>query len=180
MQTFREWLNINQSDDTIKITQWKDYLNEQFVIESFDSSHKIIKVERGNPDFHYFNIDSHEFKIFVEKDTADSTNLHIGFEYKDPIKGWVIDRIYDILNAKNILGLFGTIYLVLKSYNFNAVMFCSHEDKKFRTYVRLMSKLAKEFNVKHVSNNGECIFMFDAEYVPDFKCSYKCKKNKYK
>ena len=121
----------------------REYLNEQFVIESLDTTHKIVRIQKGNPDFYYFNIDENEFRVFVEKSEDSELDLHIGFEYYNPNKGWMISGIQDILSAKNVLGIFGTVFMVLKTYKFNSVMFCSNEPKKFRTYLRLMDRLSK-------------------------------------
>lgn len=161
-----------------KELSFRKYLNEQFIIESLDTSHKIIKTVKGNPDLYYFKINENEFRVFIEKDIDNELNLHIGFEYNDPSKGYVMNNIYDILTATNVLGIFGTVYNILKTYKFNAVMFCSNESKKFRTYIRLMQRLVKELNIKNVSHNDVCIFAFDANHVPEFKCSYKCSKLK--
>ena len=157
-------------------TEFREFLNESFIIESFDTSHIISKVEKGNPDFYYFSIDDKEFRIFVEKAEDDNKSLHIGFEYLIPDKGWTIYGIHNTLSAKEILGIFGTIYNVLQKYKFNALMFCSSEHKKFRTYVRLATRLANSLNIKEVTHNNECIFLFNVDH--NLKPKFKYKSNK--
>lgn len=136
-------------------------LNEQFVTESFNTSLDIIKTENGNPDLYYIKIDENLYRIFVEKAQDSSISLHIGFEYKSE-NGWVINGTFNKLDTKAVLGLFGTILKVLKRYKFDALMFCSREPKKFRTYVRMMDRISKEFNL-NTSHNDECIFAFKEE-----------------
>lgn len=158
------------------IVEFREFLNESFITEAFDTSHIISKVEKGNPDFHYFSIDDKEFRIFVERAENDNKSLHIGFEYLIPVKGWTIHGIHNNLSAKEILGVFGTIYNVLQKYKFSDLMFCSSEHKKFRTYLRLATRLATYLNVKEVTHNNECIFLFNVDTNNKPKFKYKSNK----
>ena len=153
--------------------QFLIHMNEQFVIESFDTSYEITKIIKGNPDFYLINIDDKEYRIFIEKSEDDIKSLHIGFEYNHPSKGWTTEGLYGNLSAKEILGLFGSILKVLKTYRFNNIMFCTNEQKKFRTYIRMMTKLCKEFNFESTSHNDQCIFGFNGNNKPDVKFKYK-------
>lgn len=159
--------------DFLRYRGYIKYLNDKFIIESFDSSLDIVKVQKGNPDFYYVEIDKNQFRIFIEKADRD---LCVGFEYFDPKKGFVTSNVYDILDTKEILSLFGTILKILKTYKVNSVMFCSDESKKFRVYLKLMTKLDKELNFKYTSHDDKCIYGFNSEYRPKIKFKYKEKK----
>lgn len=150
------------------ILSYREFINEQFVTESFDSSHKIIKIEKGNPDLYYINIDENKYRIFIEKAQDSKTDLHIGFEYLNG-KNYEIKGIHNILKPKDILGLFGTILVILKKYEMTSIMFCTKETKKFRTYLRMMERLVQELNIKKLQHNDECIFGFDIDYKHNFK-----------
>ena len=149
------------------ILTFREFINEQFVTEAFDTTHKIIKTEKGNPDFYYIDIGENKFRIFIEKAQDSKTDLHIGFEYLNG-NNWEIRGIHNILKAKEILGLFGTILVILKKYEMTSLMFCTKETKKFRTYLRMMERLVQELNIKNLQHNDECIFGFNIEYKPKF------------
>lgn len=173
--TFREWLINDKTKNEQKHKEYKDFLNSQFVIESFDTTHEINNVQLGDPDFHYFKIDYSDFRIFVEKAKDNKKHLHIGFEYRDPYIGWTTKGIYDELSTKNVLAVFGTVYKVLKGYDFSGVAFCSNEPKKFRIYIRMMDRLAKDLNLKNVSHDDVYIWAFNDEEIVQTTKNHKFK-----
>ena len=169
-----------------KFREYLESMNNSFVIEAFDTSYKINKKEKINAGgnittLYYIDINSKKYRVFVEesKDEIEdkpNINLHIGFEYYDEVtKDFTIKGLHTVLGTKEVLGLFGTVLKILKTIAFDNIMVCSGESKKFRLYLRMVERLAKEFNIKNVTHNDECIFMFNSDYKPSFKFKYKIK-----
>ena len=66
MKSFKEFLGINIIPKEDFLKRMPENFRER-VIESFDSSYDIIKSEYGEFDYHYFNVNSKKYRIFIEK-----------------------------------------------------------------------------------------------------------------
>jgi len=173
------WKNKKTGEIYEKIKDTKSGLEIQF--ESFDTSYNIQKIEKGNPDFYYTDINGKIYRIFVEKVNHDGIHLHIGFERKIQSK-WTTEGITNDLSTKEIMGLFGTVIKLVKSMRFNSITFGSHDVKKSRIYQSIFNKMIHEFNLKnpYVSYDDYSVSIYtDEPYTGDFKYKWKKDKNMF-
>ena len=147
----------------------KPFINP-FIIESLDSFYPILKTEKDqNIIKHYVNIGEEQYFIFIETIKEEGIHLHIGFEWFNGVK-YTTEGVHNKLNNKEVLGLFGTIYKIIKSLKFNSISVKTRDLGKYGLYTRLMSKLAKEINFISYSSNDEYIFIYDEEgHIPSKK-----------
>lgn len=163
MQKFREWLikraNLIESQ---KIQGIKDSFN---IYESFNSHYEINKIYKNdsvNMAFYEFYIGNRKYRIFIE---FFNNNIHIGFEKEDEffMNKWYIEGIDNELKNGEIQKLFGTIiYVVKELYNqkYDNIQIQTNEDKKFRTYLRIIQQISKTLLPDSViSHNDKFIFI---------------------
>ena len=183
MQTFREWLReANTLTTDEKVQDIKESFN---VYESFDSHYdinKIYKNEVVNITFYEFSINKRKYRIFIE---LFDNNIHIGFEKEDDffMNKWYIEGIDNELQNGEIQKLFGTIIYVIKDLykqKYNNIQIQTNEDKKFRTYLRIIQQISKKLLPDSViSHNDKFIFITSKESKKiDFINLFKYKSNK--
>ena len=184
MKTFKEWLN--QSKLEKKITKYTNDSNKDFCFfESFDSHYDITKVYENksvNIIFYEFIINKNKYRIFIEN---IHKNIHIGFEKEDDffMNKWYIEGIDNELQNGEIQKLFGTVIYVIKDLykqKYNNIQIQTNEDKKFRTYLRIIQQISKKLLPDSViSHNDKFIFITNKESKKiDFINLFKYKSNK--
>ncbi len=180
---FREWLRevITLTTDE-KIQDIKESFN---IYESFDSHYdinKIYKNEVVNITFYEFYINKRKYRIFIEWFDG---NIHIGFEKEDEffMNKWYIEGIDNELQNGEIQKLFGTVIYVVKDLykqKYNSIQIQTNEDKKFRTYLRIIQQISKKLLPDSViSHNDKFIFITNKESKKiNFINLFKYKSNK--
>ena len=182
-QTFREWLSeSNILTTNKKVKDMKESFN---IYESFDSHYDINKIYRNeavNITFYEFNINKRKYRIFIE---LFENNIHIGFEKEDDffMNKWYIEGIDNELQNGEIQKLFGTVIYVIKDLykqKYNNIQIQTNEDKKFRTYLRIIQQISKKLLPDSViSHNDKFIFITNKESKKiDFINLFKYKSNK--
>ena len=189
MQTFREWLrkaNILTTKTTDeKVQDMKKSFN---IYESFDSHYDINKIYRNEAvnitfyEFNIININKRKYRIFIE---LFENNIHIGFEKEDDffMNKWYIEGIDNELQNGEIQKLFGTVIYVIKDLykqKYNNIQIQTNEDKKFRTYLRIIQQISKKLlSDSVISHNDKFIFITNKESKKiDFINLFKYKSNK--
>ena len=146
----------------------------EYFCESLDSSIKILRTEIGKFDAELFYLDMvPEYRIFVETDKKDNY-ICVGFERKLN-DTWTITPITDDLSAKEVLGLFGTIKIIVKGRKFNGLLVNTDNPKKNQLYFNMLSKLNHDLKMIMVRDD-KCILLYNGEYIPKFRDKFKYKK----
>ena len=165
---------------------WRNEKNGEvfeYVKESLDSYHKILYTEKlDNIEFHYLDINGKMYRIFIERIVKEGTHLHIGFERKIDDK-WSIYGLSGDLNTKEIFGIFGSIFNILKNTQWNSITFGSEELKKSRLYHKIFEKLVDKLNLKNleIEYNDKYISIYtEKTFKPKISFKYKYNKGFFK
>ena len=183
MKEFREWLREANTLTQNKFVQdIKDSFN---IYESFDSHYEINKIyknEAVNITFYEFYINKRKYRIFIE---LFNSNIHIGFEKEDDffMNKWYIEGVDNELQNGEIQKLFGTVIYVVKDLykqEYNNIQVQTNEDKKFRTYLRIIQQISKKLLPNSIiSHNDKFIFITNKESKKiDFMNLFKYKSYK--
>jgi hypothetical protein len=145
---------------------------KDLMYESLDSSFKIIKQETAKYDaeLYYLNMEK-EYRIFIEE--SDEI-LHIGFERKIN-NDWKVTPLTNDLSTKEILGLFGTIKVLLEGRRFKGIWIETDNGKKHQLYFNLISKLNKKYKFS-LARNDTSVYLYNGEHIPNMKEKFKYKK----
>jgi len=137
--------------------------------ESFDSSYRIDNVTKDDTlTYCHVMINDTKYRIVLDR---YNTTLRIIFDvYRN--NQYRTTGITNKLSAKETLKLFGTIFSVIKTQEFETIYIDSREPKKLQLYqklaTRLKNELFKDGTIEVHNNTGE-LFIYDANHKPKFK-----------
>lgn len=143
-----------------------------FLKESLNTSFKITKTEKGKygVDLYYLNVNNKEYRIFIER---SDKSLHIGFERN--LNGWEVTPITNDLTIKEIMGLFGTIKIIIENQTFDSIWIETDNAKKHQLYFNMMSKLNKDLKFS-ISRDDKSVLLYGGDYNPSISNKFKYKK----
>ena len=141
-------------------------------LESFNSNYKITKKEIGKfgVELYYLDMEK-EYRIFIED--VDGY-LHIGFERK--LDEWTVTPITDDLTTSEILGLFGTIKILIESRKFKGIWIETDNSNKHQLYFNIINRLNRELNFTLTRDDYSVFIYSDTYYIPNIKNKFRYKK----
>lgn len=173
---FKEFKEYIRALMPIPVNELMVHASDPFLIkESLNSSFKIIKTGsiRG-ADVYYIDVNSKEYRIFIEKSQYDDQELHIGFE-RLYAGTWNINITTNDLTAKELLGIFGTIKKIVLNYKFISIHVETGNTRKYNLYKKILLKLSKELSSEMDINLGLSISPDDSS----MELNIMTKNNRY-
>ena len=149
---------------------------KELFLESFDTSFQIIKKERinGVDRFYLEHFNNKVYRIYFEK--VDDI-ISIGFERF--VDKWFISGLTNDLTSKEVLQLFGTTKVLLKTQSFKGIFITTQEVNKSNLYFNMINKLNKDYKWS-VSRDDDSIYMIDPSLEFDEKETKKGTKYYFK
>jgi len=166
-----KFLDFLKSKDQFYINKDDPFL----IHETLNSSFNIIRKEKSktieNTVLYYIDVNGKDYRIFIERNKDD---IHIGFErFKND--EWHMNIQTNDLSAKELLGIFGTIKILL-SQRFKSIYIYTDDSKKFTLYRKIILKLNSELNLNFGLSTDDKSFTL---YTKDgYKPKHSFLKNK--